>query len=321
MTADGAIPFLSGERLSRLRITTRDVIDAIERLLGQQEQGVAWSAPKAVMLPEDGRYLMAALAATDDPPLLATKSVVLNPRAPARGHPQVDGLVTVLDSGSGAPVALLDAKWVTAVRTAGLSATAAKYLARRDAAVVAFIGCGVQARSHLEAFTELFPLREVRMLGRGKANVDTLSRDAVARSLRPVVCRTGEEVLAGADLVVSSVTYSASLKPFLDADWLAPGAFATITDLAAPWKKESFAALDRVVIDDLAQEAALPDKLVPHELVAGDLLGLVAGGLVGRSNEHQRNAFIFRGHAMGDLALAVLACERAGLVAAGTADG
>jgi ornithine cyclodeaminase/alanine dehydrogenase len=310
MATNEPIPYLSGEQLTGLGITTREVIDSIESLISSVENGTAWSAPKAVILPEDGRYMMAALAAADDPPLLAVKTVVLNPRNPARGLPQINGLVTMLDSNSGLPVAILDGNWITAVRTAGLSATAAKHMARKDASIAAFIGCGVQAKSHLQAFSDLFPLKEIRVFGRGQSNIDRLCADASSRSIAYVVCGSGEEAVTGADLVISSVTYSANLAPFLDANWLKPGSFSAIVDLAVPWKKESFAVLDQITIDDLEQEATLPNKLVPAEYVTGDLSGLVLGKFAGRSQDSDRNAFIFRGHAMGDLALSALAFQR-----------
>jgi ornithine cyclodeaminase/alanine dehydrogenase-like protein (mu-crystallin family) len=311
MPASEPIPYLSEEQLAGLGITTREVVDRIEALIRSVANRTAWSAPKAVMLPDDGRYMMAALAAADDPPLLAVKTVVLNPRNPERGLPQINGLVTMLDSRSGRPVAILDGNWITAVRTAGLSATAAKHMARKDASIAAFIGCGVQARSHLQAFADLYPLTEIRLFGRGRANIDRLCEDASSRSLSHVVCGSGEEAVRGADLVISSVTYSTDLVPFLDANWLKPGSFAAVADLAVPWKKESFAALDQITIDDLEQEAALPNKLVPPEFVTGDLSGLVLGRFAGRSRDSDRNAFIFRGHAMGDLALSALAFQRA----------
>jgi ornithine cyclodeaminase/alanine dehydrogenase len=257
--------------------------------------------------------MMAALAAADDPALLAVKTVVLNPRNPDRGLPQINGLVTMLDSTTGLPAAILDGNWITAVRTAGLSAVAAKRMARPDSSVAGFIGAGVQARSHLDAFAELFPLEKIKVFARGKANVDRLCQAVNTLGKEAVVCTSGQEAVTGANLIISSVTYSAELEPFLDADWLEPGAFAAITDLGAPWKKESLAAFDHIVIDDAAQEAALANKLAPSELVSGDLAGLVLGKVKGRRREDERTAFIFRGHALGDLALSALAYAKAGL--------
>ena len=87
------------------------------------------------------------------------------------------------------------------------------------------------------------------------------------------------------------------------------GAFAAITDLGVPWFRESFASLDRVVIDDVEQEAALPNKLCDPACVSGDLSGLVLGEVERRAAAEERTAFLFRGHALGDLALSTLALE------------
>ena len=81
------IPYLSEARLAGLGLTTQDVIDSIEAAIRGCEQGTVWSAPKAVIQPGDGRYMMAALAAADEPPLLAVKTVILNPRNSARQLP------------------------------------------------------------------------------------------------------------------------------------------------------------------------------------------------------------------------------------------
>jgi ornithine cyclodeaminase/alanine dehydrogenase-like protein (mu-crystallin family) len=307
------IPYLSGQALAELGITTSEIIESIEDLISGSADSSVWSAPKAVILPEDGRYMMAALAAADDPALLVVKTVVLNPRNPSRGLPAINGLVTMLDSKTGLPVAILDGNWITAIRTAGLSAVAAKYMARPDSSVVALIGSGVQARSHLEAFADMYPLEEVRIFGRGQENIDRLCQTANELGKSAVVCASGKEAIEDADLIVTSVTYSATLEPFLDAGWLKPGAFAAVTDLGLPWSTASLSALDRIVIDDLQQEAALPNKLAPPELVTGDLAGLVLHEFEGREQDGERSAFIFRGHALGDLALSAVAYRKAGL--------
>jgi ornithine cyclodeaminase/alanine dehydrogenase-like protein (mu-crystallin family) len=310
MSDNKQIPYLSETDLAALGLTTRDVVDCIEAAIVGCDHGTVWSAPKAVIQPGDGRYMMAALAAADDPPYLAVKTVVLNPRNSERGLPQINGLVTMLDSETGLPAAILDGNWITAVRTAGLSAVAARRMAREDSSVVASIGSGVQARSHLTAFAELFPLRELRVFGRGQANIDSLCEMAESLSIKPVRCDDPAEAMRPADLVVTSVTHTAVTEPFLDAGDLKPGAFAAIVDLAAPWIRESFALLDRIAIDDLEQEASLPNKLAAPEFISGDLSGLVLGKFSGRDNAEQRTAFIFRGHALGDLALAGLAFDK-----------
>jgi len=304
------IPFLSEQDLTHLNITTDDVIRSIEETIRGGENGRVWSAPKAVIMPPgDGRYMMAALAAMDEPSYLAVKTVVLNPSNPDSGLAQINGLVTMLHSDTGLPAAILDGNWITAVRTAGLSAVAAKYLANPGAESVGFIGCGVQAQSHLRAFAQMFPLRRIKLFGRGRPNQEKLLATAAELGLTAELCDSGQQAISDVDLVVTSITVTGGAEPFLDASGLKPGAFATITDFGVPWHKSTFSALDVLAIDDVEQEAAMPNKLCDASLIDGDLSGLVLGKLSGRSSVSQRTAFLFRGHALGDLALSSLALE------------
>ncbi len=305
------IPYLSQADLEALNLDTNEVVEWIEKVIRGSKAGKVWAAPKAVVTPPgDQRYMMAALAAMDAPSLLAVKTVVLNPDNTANGLPQINGLVTMLDSMTGLPAAVLDGNWITAVRTAALSATAAKRMAHPGSETIGFVGCGVQAQSHLNAFADIFPLKHVIYFGRGQSNQDKLAALASQRRLTSASCQTGQEVLENCDLVVTTVTHTGGAAPFLDASCMRPGAFAAIVDLAAPWKRESFGVLDRVVIDDLEQEAALPNKLCDPSMIHGDLSQLVLGDIDGMKTPFTRSAFIFRGHALGDLALSVLALER-----------
>lgn len=311
METDSRLFYLSQTTLQALALTSNEVIESIERLIRGRSRARAWNAPKAVIQPPDGRYMMATLSAADDPPFLAMKSLIFNPRNRERGLPDINAVVTLLDSDTGVPLAVIDGNWITAVRTAGLSAVAARRLARPDASVAAFIGCGVQAHSHLQAFSALFPLKEIRAFGRGTANRDALCQAARELGLSAVASGTAREAVQDADLVITSVTFSPQLVPFLDARWLQPGAFATMTDQAASWVADGMPAFNQIVIDDLEQEAQMPKPLVDPALVAGDLTGLVNGNIPGRRSDEEKTAFVFRGLALGDLAVAALAYQRA----------
>lgn len=305
-----SIPYLSEADLNGLGLSTGQIVGAIKDVIRGSAEGRVWAAPKAALMPpDDNRYMMAALAAMDGPSLLAVKTVVLNPENPKHGLPQINGLVTMLDSETGLPVAILDGNWVTAVRTAGLSATAASYMARKDADTIGFVGCGVQARSHLQAFGDLFPLRRMKMFGRGQPNMDTLAEMARGKGLEVETCSSGQEVADSVDLLVTTVTHTGGAAPFLDASTMPEGSFAAVVDLAAPWIRPSFGTLNSVIVDDLVQENALPNKLCVPDHITGDLSGLVLGKVQGRTSEAERTAFVFRGHALGDLALSALAWE------------
>ncbi len=310
-SAGETLPYLSSASLDRLAISTRDIVDEIERQIVGQRRGEVWCAPKAAVLPGDDRYVMATLGVASEPGVIATKSLLVNPRNAGRGLPTLNSLITLLDAETGLPLALVDGNWVTEKRTAGLSAVAARRLARSDSSSVAFIGCGVQARGHLAAFAELFPLREIRAFGRGAGNRDKLCALARSRGLNAVPCETARAAIDGADIVVTTIPLVPAPIPFLDASWLKAGSFVAMTDLALPWLPDSMARFDRIVIDDLEQEAKMEKPMIEPALISGDLTRLVCGDVPGRRGAGERTNFAFRGMAVGDLAVAGLAYRRA----------
>jgi ornithine cyclodeaminase/alanine dehydrogenase-like protein (mu-crystallin family) len=306
-----SLPYLSSAFLDHLKISTLDVIGEIERQILGQRRGDVWCAPKAVVLPGDDRYIMATLGVASEPRVLATKALVVNPRNAERKLATLNSLITLLDSETGLPLALIDGNWVTAKRTAGLSVVAAQRLAREDSMSAAFIGCGVQARSHLEALADIFPLREIRAFGRGADNRDGLCRMALSRGINALPCDTPRAAVECADIVVTTVTLIPEPVPFLDARWLKAGSFAAMVDVALPWLPATMSAFDCIAIDDCAQEATMSKPMIKPELVAGDLTGLLCGDVSGRKSASEKTAFAFRGLAVGDLAVAALAYVRA----------
>ena len=302
---------LSDDRLSGLGITTDEVIGAIEHAIHAQADGRLWTTPKSAITPGDGRYVMTTLAVGDEPALTVVKCVSVNPRNAARGIDSINGAILVMDSDTGVLLAVLDANWITAVRTAGLSATVARRLAKPNARSIAFLGCGVQAHSHLAAFSDLFPLAEVRAFGRGQTNIYKLCAEGTRRGLACRVANTPADALIGADLVVSSMSRTPDGDPFIDASLLKPGAFATISDTAWAWEHAGLTSFGTVIIDDHAQEAALAQPMTGAATVTGDLSELITGQVPSGHDATLPSAFIFRGLAIGDFALAGLAYQRA----------
>jgi ornithine cyclodeaminase len=105
----------------------------------------------------------------------------------------------------------VNAAAVTAIRTAAVSAVATRLLAREDASVLAIIGAGVQARTHLEAIPLVRNINDVRIYSRTRAKAEGLGRavDSV------------EEAVRGADIVV---TATSSKEPVIRREWISPGA-------------------------------------------------------------------------------------------------
>jgi ornithine cyclodeaminase len=311
MTTEHQVVYLGEDILEGLNIPPSRIADCIEEAFASQARRQLWTVPKSALMPGDGRYMMTTLSVADTPRYTVIKTAMVSPRNPARGLNGVESSIILLDSETGLLRAVLGGNWITAVRTAGLSAVMARRLANPASSSVAFIGCGVQARSHLSAFNAQFPLTEIRAAGRGQANIDKLCETASALGLRSTICTSPQDAIGGADLIVSSITLSYETAPFLDARWLKPGAFATITDLGIPWQSETLDVFDAAYIDDHEQEASSPKPMISKALVRGDMGEVLCGDVAASYDSEKRSAFLFRGLAIGDFAVSALAYETA----------
>lgn len=287
--------------LQSLGLSPGDVVEAISKTILDKAAGRLRVTPKSVIQPGDGRYMMTTLATGENPDLTVIKAVTVCPDNPSRGLPSITGAIMVNDAQTGQCLALMDAEWITGVRTAGLSAVAAKPLANPKAEVMSFVGCGVQARSHLELFAGLYPLRAIRAYGRGQANIDRLCALAKDLGLQAEVAQTPEAALTDADIVVTSIPITFDGNPYLDATCLKPGALAVITDACKPWIPAGLNAFETIVVDDRAQEESMAQPMVPPARIAADLTELLDKGV---HIAQGPRAFMFRGIAAGDYALA-----------------
>jgi len=300
--------YLCDDDLASLGIQPDDVADAIESALLAKSKGNLLTSPKAALLPGDGRYVMSTLAVGSDD-IVVVKTVGVFPDNAARGLPAINGAIQVLDAKTGLLRAVLDANWITAVRTAALSAVAARRLANPNSRTIAFVGCGVQASSHLAAFRTMFPLERVLAIGRGRTNIERFCAEATELGFDASESDV-DLALAEADIVVTSVTLDYTVDPFLNGSLLKPGAFAAITDLFIPWHETSSSAFDTIVVDDLEQESTADKPMVPASQITTDLTGLISRNDLTWS-EDRRSAFAFRGISLGDYAAALLVLNRA----------
>ena len=303
------LTYLSRQDMEKLDLTTLDMVDAIQAMCAGREAGWVQAAPKNSIKLDDDRFYMSTLASADPPGYMAVKSLGLSEKNSERGLESIGSLITLFDSATGHPVAVMDGDWVTRKRTAALSALAARFMANPQSQIIAFIGCGVQARSHLDIFADLYPLTKIRALGRGKKNSDALLARAAALGLDATMADDGRAAIADADLVITTVPDSPNMKHFMDARDLKSGAFVAMVDLARTWFPDSLDAIHRIIVDDRAQEATMSNPMVALNLVTGDLQDLVSGRVTGPTRAEERTAFAFRGMAVGDLALASLAFD------------
>ena len=145
------------------------------------------------------------------------KEVCVFPNNPARGLDTHLGAVLLHSGETGELLAIANASAITAIRTAAVSAVATKLLAREDAAVLAILGAGVQARAHLAAIPLVRNIQEVRIYSRDAEK----ARDVAAGFSPSRVANSAEEAIRDADVIV---TATSSREPVVRREWVAPGA-------------------------------------------------------------------------------------------------
>jgi ornithine cyclodeaminase/alanine dehydrogenase-like protein (mu-crystallin family) len=185
------------------------------------------------------------------------------------------------------------------------AALAASILARPDASVLAVLGTGVQARSHLRAFAGVRDWTEIRVAGRDPARAEGL-----AAELGATACETFEDAVRGAD-VVAATTHSA--EPVVRAAWVAPGTHVSSVGYNPPGSEldPALAGAATIVVESRDSSFAPPPGGAP-ELADVDpasvveLGELVSGGRHGRTSPIEITLYKSVGVAVQDLAAAAL---------------
>lgn len=318
MTAPGPL-YLSDRDLAKLALAPEEARTAIEETL-RFPPGDVFTVPKLNLPISDADFFQAMPAASRALGLALVKwtGVIA---APGPGLSSVSALVALSDFSRGVPVAVIAANRITALRTAAMSAIAAQRLARADSATIAFVGTGVQARSHMAAMKPLFPkLARAVLFGRSPASVAAFAAELRTAGLTSEVSADPRHTVETADIVVTSVPAAPNFAPFLDGAWLRPGAFAAMVDLGRSWKRETIRDFDVMATDDRAQSKVLAadGKLAHAGPWPADLADFAMGRHRGRTGGQQRTGFVFAGMALADLAVAALAYRRALAAGVGT---
>jgi ornithine cyclodeaminase/alanine dehydrogenase-like protein (mu-crystallin family) len=214
------------------------------------------------------------------------------------GLPTHHATILLLDPATGAPLVLMDGRLITEMRTAAVSAVATRCLARADPRVLAILGSGVQAGSHLEALRLVCDLADVRVWSPHHA-------DDFAQRHRVRAVASVPEAVRDADLVVVATS---ARTPVLRGEWLAPGTHVNAVGACRPdWREldDDLVRGARLYVE--SREAATRES---GDVIAGTVVAeigeLVAGTAPGRQTGDEITLFKSVGVAAEDLAAAAL---------------
>jgi len=288
--------FLNEDRVRQhLRMT--DLIPAMEKALIDFSAGKVTQPVRSVIkVDPPGGFLGLMPALT--PEGLGLKAVTFYPSNAERGIPTHMATIFLVDPRSGTPLAIMDGRLITEMRTAAVSAVATKLLATPDARILGILGSGVQARSHLEALRLVRQFEEVRVWSPTKEHAKQFAEEIGGTAV------SAEEAVRGADVVV---TVTNSKTPVLKGSWLKPGCHVNAIGACRPdWRELDDEAVANIVFVD-SREAALKesgDLILSGAKIDAELGEALAGKVPSRAGEI--TIFKSLGMAVEDITAAIL---------------
>ncbi len=235
------------------------------------------------------------------------------------GLPTIQGVIVLSDAGNGTPLAIMDSRDVTSLRTAAATAVAAKYLARADSRTVTICGCGEQGRLQLRALACVRQLQTVFAYDQRPEQATAYATELASELKIPVTPVTDLATFARRSDIC--VTCTPSQLALLGRDDVKPGTFIAAIGADNPLKQEihsSLLAQSKVVCDVIEQCAVMGD--LHHALEAGivgrsdvhaELGEVVAGKKPGRESGEEITIFDSTGMALQDVAAAAVLYEKA----------
>ena len=253
--------------------------------------------PVRTMVPiaEHGGFLGLMPAYTGQ--ALGVKLVTFYPEN--RGVPTHSAIVQLFEPATGLPLVTMDGRLITEERTAAVSAVATKLLARGDASVLALIGAGVQARSHLKALSLVRQFREIRVWS--PTTAAAFAKEFGVRAVPSV-----RDAVAGADVIVTATN---SRTPVVHGEWLSPGAHVNAVGACRPdWRELDDGLLGRGRLYVDSREAGAKesgDVRAGGEIVA-EIGEVLAGAKPARQSRDEVTIFKSVGLAVEDVVAAAL---------------
>jgi thiomorpholine-carboxylate dehydrogenase len=243
------IPTLSDADIAKV-LSYQELIPAMEKALSAFSAGRVVQPVRSVLTIEEGqRYLGVMPAVTED--AMGAKLVSFYPKNAGSPVPTHMATIMLLEPDTGQPLAFLDGRLITEMRTAAVSAAVTKHLAPDDSRVLALLGSGVQAHAHLQALSHVCQFDEVRVWSRTPEHAQRFAALNRAKAMAP------EPAVRGADVIV---TATASTQPVLKGEWLKPGAHVNAVGAARPtWRELDDNAMHNVLVVD-SREAVLEES-------------------------------------------------------------
>lgn len=290
------VPFLS-EHDVRQKLSMEKLIDVMEQALKDFSAGGVQQPVRQVLPVAPAGGFFGTMPVVGD--AMGVKMVSWFPRNAEKGIHTHHAMIALFDPKNGKPIAIMDGRLITEMRTSAVSAVATRLLAPPNASKLAIIGSGVQARSHVKALQVVGNFTDIRVWSPTAEHAQAFAKDVGA-----TVFENAKEAVAGADVIV---TATAATEPVLKGDWIKAGAHINAVGACRPNMRELDDGVmgNRLYVD--SRDAAMTES--------GDVIGSNAEiycelgeALQNSQKAHSTETSVFKslGMAIEDIAAAQL---------------
>lgn len=306
--------YLSQEMIMNMELTIKEMMPIVESVLQDHNEGQLEIPPKPGIHTAPYAFIHAMPGYIPRTKTAGIKWVSGYPDNKAYDLPQIMGIMALNDVTTGEPLAIMDCRWITGIRTSIVSAVTAKHCARKNSEVLAIIGAGVQGQFHALAMAEVLPqLTTIKVFDVFPEAIENYKK--ILSSKLPTIEIIGvnsvQEAVENSDVVITATQRLE--KPIIEKEWLKPGIFGIGLEAGRAWG-ETISSMDKFVTDDWTQTKKFTDEGgFPQEVKTFyvELGNFVNGKMVGRSNEQENIIACNVGISAVDLAIGQVVYEKA----------
>lgn len=299
--------FLSQEDVICVGMTVKEVVEAVESVFREHGLKRVENPPKPGIHPLPTAFLHAMPAFLPALQAAGMKWVSSYPTNAQHNLPAVMGVIVLNDVNTGQPLAIMDCRWITAMRTGAASAVAAKYLTRKNPEIIGIVGAGVQGRFNLLAIKEVLP---TITLAKYYDNIPEVQNNTIQIMKEKVpfevkACVSAQEAIEDSDVIVTATGKLEKVVYF--EKWVKAGALILPVHHRG-WENQTIHKADKFITDDWAQ-LSMAAKTVggfdgPLPEPYAELGEIVIRKKAGREREDERIININYGLAMEDMIIA-----------------
>lgn len=233
------------------------------------------------------------------------------------GLPTVMAVFVLVNPKTGAPLSVMDATYITDLRTGAAGAVAVKYLARKNSSVLGLVGAGRQAQFQLLAISRIKKLRTVKVCALTEKEADKFSKNMAEKTKMQITACDIKEV-CNSDIISTTTPVR---SPIVKNDWIRAGTHINAIGADAPGKQELEIAIlkrARIFLDDFEQashsgevNAGISNGDITKKDIKGEIGEIILGKKIGRVNNNDITIFDSTGLAVQDVVLAFHAYKKA----------